>query len=188
MDLEAAAQITATGLAGIFTGAAAFITMAQHPALLETRELAFQAPYFRRMYFYAARMQGPLAVGSGLSSLAVYFLQQGARHCGCPVAGMPRLWLASGGIMVAMVPYTITRMLALNTRLMDTRGCHFQGTAWLQRMLRKWGRLHDIRTGASLVAFTGMLIALACSGKSAITTSEGLRYYPADHSLLHAQR
>lgn len=165
MDLEAVAQISAAGLAGLFTGASAFITLAQHPALMETRSLAFQVPYFRRMYFYAARMQGPMAVGSGLSSLAVYFLQR-SRGCGCPVSGMPRLWLASGGIMVAIIPYTITRMLAVNDRLMDPRESKSKGSAWLQSMLRKWGRLHDVRTGASLVAFTGMLVALACDKPS----------------------
>ncbi|GLE01268.1 hypothetical protein PINS_up010098 [Pythium insidiosum] len=167
MDLEALAQISAAGLAGVFTGAAAFMTLAQHPALLEMHRAEFQAPYFRRMYFYAARMQAPMAIGSGLSSMTVYLLQRG-RDCGCQNrGGMPRIWLLSGTIMMAIVPYTMTRMLALNRRLTDTKRYKTYGRDWLQLMLKRWGELHDVRTGASLIAFTGMLVALACSSQPA---------------------
>ncbi|RLN97798.1 hypothetical protein BBJ28_00013666 [Nothophytophthora sp. Chile5] len=158
VDAEALAQLAATGLAGIFAGAATYISVAQHPALMETDALAFQAPYFRRMYFYAARMQAPAAVGSGLSALLVALLQKQRG----PAAGMPRLWLTSGCLIGGIVPFTVLKMLALNDKLVDSKRCLDRGHSWMQEMLRRWGKLHAMRAGASVLAFTGMLVAMAC--------------------------
>ncbi|KAG7396091.1 hypothetical protein PHYBOEH_002793 [Phytophthora boehmeriae] len=160
VDAEALAQLAATGLAGIFAGASMYISVAQHPALMETDSLAFQAPFFRRMYFYAARMQGPVALGSGVSSLLVALLQ---RRRG-PHAGMPRLWLTSGCLIGAIVPFTVLKMLALNYKLVDSKRCVHRGHSWMQEMLRRWGKLHAVRAGASVLAFSGMLVAMACGG------------------------
>ncbi|RLN67198.1 hypothetical protein BBJ29_006238 [Phytophthora kernoviae] len=113
VDAEALAQLAAAGLAGIFAGASTYISVAQHPALMETDALVFQAPFFRRMYFYAARMQGPVALGSGISSLFVALLQRSRG----PHAGMPRLWLTSGCLIGSIVPFTVLKMLALNYKL-----------------------------------------------------------------------
>lgn len=170
LHAEALAKIAATTLAGVFAGAAMFISVAQHPALLETNELAFQAPFFRRMYFYAARMQGPMAVGSGLSAFAVFFLQykrqQTTQQLMVTVPGVsfPRsLWLASGCMMLAIAPFTAVKMLALNHQLVNPRICRSRGKSWLQTTLARWGKLHNVRTGASLLAFTGMVVAMAYS-------------------------
>ncbi|KAE8911413.1 hypothetical protein PF005_g1291 [Phytophthora fragariae] len=160
VDAEALAQVAATGLAGIFAGASTYISVAQHPALMETDALVFQAPFFRRMYFYAARMQGPVAVGSGVSALLVSLLQ---RQRG-PHAGMPRLWLASGCLIGGVVPFTVLKMLALNYKLVDSKRCVHRGQSWMREMLRRWGKLHAVRAGASLLAFSGMLVAMACGG------------------------
>lgn len=173
LHAEALAKVAATTLAGVFAGAAMFISVAQHPALLETDELAFQAPFFRRMYFYAARMQGPMAVGSGLSAFVVFFLQRGRQQqaqqlvtVALPggVSHFPRsLWLASGCMMIAIAPFTVVKMLALNHQLVNPRICRSRGKSWLQMTLARWGKLHNVRTGASLLAFTGMVVAMAYS-------------------------
>lgn len=158
----ALAQIAATGLAGVFAGAATYISLAQQPALEETDELQFQAPFFRRMYFYAARMHAPLAIGSGISALAVYFLQRNDPRVG----RIARLWLYSGSLMGAIAPYTIVRMLALNLQLIDTKNCRKRGSDWMHRALVRWGELHRVRAYVGIVAFTGMLVAMACNGQS----------------------
>lgn len=160
VDAEALAQLAASGLAGIFAGASMYITVAQHPALLETDALAFQAPFFRRMYFYAARMQGPVALGSGVSAMLVAALQKQRG----PHAGMPRLWLTSGCLIVGVVPFTVLKMLALNDKLVDSKRCLHRGHGWMQEMLRRWGKLHAVRAGAGVLAFSGMLLAMACGG------------------------
>ncbi|DAZ98940.1 TPA: hypothetical protein N0F65_001379 [Lagenidium giganteum] len=159
------AKVTATGLAGVFSGAATFITLAQHPALLETDDVLFQAPFFRRMYFYAARMQAPLALGSGCCALVVGAFD---RHSSKAEA---RLWLFSGALIVSIVPYTIARMLHVNCQLVDSKRCREHGNSWMQRMLQLWGRLHSVRTGVSLVAFTGMLLALSMSPERQVVST-----------------
>ncbi|CAH0475348.1 unnamed protein product [Peronospora belbahrii] len=160
VDAEALVQLAATGLAGIFAGASIYISVAQHPALMETDALVFQAPFFRRMYFYAARMQGPMAVGSGFSALLVSLLQKQRG----PHAGMPKLWLTSGCLIGSVVPFTALKMLALNYKLVDSKRCVHRGQLWMQEMLRRWGKLHAVRAGASALAFSGMLVAMACGG------------------------
>lgn len=172
LHAEALAKVAATTLAGVFAGAAMFISVAQHPALLETDELAFQAPFFRRMYFYAARMQGPMAVGSGLSAFVVFFLQRErqqqvqAQQLICVVHFPRSLWLASGCLMIAIAPFTVVKMLALNHQLVNPRICRSRGKSWLQATLARWGKLHNVRTGASLLAFTGMVVAMAYSSST----------------------
>lgn len=160
MTVEALAKIAATGLAGIFAGAATFISVAQHPALLETDEVTFQAPFFRRMYFYAARMQGPMALGSGVSALIVHYLQRDRPSAG----GMPCLWLFSGCVMFTIAPFSAVKMLALNHQLVDSKLCRSRGPTWMQSMLVRWGNLHNVRTRASVLAFMGMVVAMACAG------------------------
>ncbi|CAI5729881.1 unnamed protein product [Hyaloperonospora brassicae] len=163
VDAEALAQVAATGLAGIFAGASTYMSVAQQPALVETASLAFQAAYFRRMYFYAARMQGPLAVGSGLSALCVSLLQTQRG----PRAGAPSLWLASGCLIGGIVPYTVLKMLALNCQLVDSKECLRCSQSLMQEMLGRWGKLHAVRTGVSVMAFSAMLLAMACGGDRA---------------------
>lgn len=161
INAEALAKIAATGLAGIFAGSATYISVVQHPALLETDEAAFQAPFFRNMFFYAARMQASLAFGSGVSTFVVSYLQRD-HHSGAD--RMSRLWMSSGCLMVAIVPYTILKMRTLNAQLLDKKLCDSQGPKWVQKMLVRWGHLHHVRTGASLIAFTSMIVAITCSG------------------------
>lgn len=170
---EALAKIAATGLAGVFAGASAFISIAQHPALLETDELGFQAPFFRRMYFYAARMQGPMAVASGVSALVVYVLQRDRlAHISSEPVRSAQLWLASGCAMLAITPFTVATMLRLNCELTNPKLCRSRGPSWLQAALVRWGRLHRVRTGASLLAFTTMVAAMAyASSPTAATTT-----------------
>lgn len=157
LDAEALAKIAATGFAGIFAGAAAYITVVQHPAVVNTDELAVQVPFFHHMYPKAAGMQGPLAILSGASAIAVHYLQKEA-----PVE-MPLVWLVSGCLMVVIVPYTVVTMIPLNNQLMDSKQCLTEGKSWMKKSLARWSKLHNVRTGVSLVAFASMLVALASS-------------------------
>ncbi|RLN92994.1 hypothetical protein BBJ28_00024668, partial [Nothophytophthora sp. Chile5] len=69
-----------------------------------------------------------------------------------------------GGI----VPFTVLKMLALNYKLVDSKRCLDRGHSWMQEMLRRWGKLHAVRAGASVLAFTGMLVAMACGSDRAL--------------------
>lgn len=168
VDAEALAQVAAAGLAGLFAGASAFMSVAQHPALLRAKRVEFQAPFFRRMYFYAARVQAPLALGSGISSMFVSYTQWQAQEGGEAGGGMPQLWLLSGCVIAGVVPFTMIKMLALNRELLDPRRCRAKGSRWMHEKLVRWGRLHAFRAGASVLAFTGMLVAMACADRRVV--------------------
>ncbi|KAF1325721.1 hypothetical protein FI667_g9008, partial [Globisporangium splendens] len=163
VDVETLLQIAATGCAGIFAGSATYLTLVQNPALLKTdASTEFQSTFFRNMYFDVARMQKTLAIGSGVSALTTYYLQRDHASAG---EVEPLLWLASGCGMLVIVPYTIVNMLGVNYQLVDTKLCVAQGPKWMKEMLKRWGRLHSARTGVSLLAFTGMIVAMTYAKK-----------------------
>lgn len=155
LDGEALAKIAATGFAGIFAGAATYISVVQHPAVAETDDLAVQVPFFHYMYPRAAGMQAPTAILSGASAIAAHYLQKDKP------ADMPLVWLVSGCVMVAIVPYTVAAMLPLNNQLVDPTVCITEGKSWMQKSLKRWFKLHNVRTVVSVAAFTGMVVALA---------------------------
>lgn len=159
IDAEALAKIAATGFAAMFAGGAAYITIVQHPAVEATDDMALQVSFFHEMYPRAARWQASSAVVSGASSLAVYYLQ----------THKSPLWLYSGALIFAIVPYTVATMLPLNNRLMDSKASLAHGKTWVNASLRRWINLHNVRTAASVVALTGMIVALATPSHSSST-------------------
>ncbi|GAB9472384.1 hypothetical protein Gpo141_00009563 [Globisporangium polare] len=165
LDAEALAKIAATGFAGIFAGAATYISAVQHPAVVDTDDLTVQVPFFYHMYPKAAALQGPTAILSGASAIAVHYLQKEK-----PIE-MPLVWLVSGCALVAIVPYTIGMMIPLNNQLMDPTICHTEGKVWMNKSLKRWAKLHNVRTAVSIAAFTGMLVALVQASGPQVTVN-----------------
>lgn len=165
LDAEALAKIAATGFAGIFAGAATYISAVQHPAVVDTDDLAVQVPFFYHMYPKAASMQAPTAILSGASAIAVHYLQKEK-----PIE-MPLVWLVSGCLMVAIVPYTVVTMIPLNNQLMDSKQCLAEGKVWMNKSLKRWAKLHNVRTAVSIAAFTGMLVALVQASGPQVTVN-----------------
>jgi hypothetical protein len=138
MILEAVATICA----GLFAGAAVYITFVEHPARLESgTELALRefAPSYRR----ASWMQASLAAVGFLASLVASFL------------GRPLPVLAGGVILGSVIPFTLLVMLPTNQRLLA--GGLNGGSPEARALLDRWGRLHAIRSVLSLLAF-GILV------------------------------
>ncbi|TMW56777.1 hypothetical protein Poli38472_006787 [Pythium oligandrum] len=155
---EALLEIAAAATSGLFVGGALYTSVVQQPAFLEcatTNE--FRAPYFSRAYAHAARLQSRLSIVSSVSAIAAGILLRESDSTNS------KLWLASGSLMLTIIPYTIVRMLKLNFQLIDTANCIKQGDKWMEENFRRWGQLHHVRTGISMVAFTGMLVALSDS-------------------------
>lgn len=121
----------------IFAGAAIYINAAEHPARLECgTELAVRVfgPSYRR----AAVMQASLALVATFSGTAV------AIGSGNP------LWYLGAALIFFVVPFTFIAVMPTNRRLLDPTRDH--GTQETDALLRKWGRLHAMRSLTSTAA------------------------------------
>jgi uncharacterized membrane protein len=138
------AEVLATFSCGVFFGAAAYISLVQHPAALETGS-DFAVRFFAPMYRRASIMQASLAIVGGLASLAAYFWGAGPT------------WLLSAVLIASVVPFTLLVVEPLNDQI---RALDPSADAAVELLMR-WGRLHWLRTLASGAAFVMCLIAIA---------------------------
>ena len=131
-------QFLATFCAGLFAGAAAYVSLVEHPARMKCGvDLAIRefAPSYRR----GAIMQTSLAAGGFLAAL-VAWLTSGDSW-----------WLVGGLILVAAIPYTLIVILPTNKKLLDPSLAQHSELA--SALLIRWGRLHAVRTALGLAAF-----------------------------------
>jgi uncharacterized membrane protein len=132
--------------AGLFTGAAAYVTLVEHPARLSCGT-SIAVTQWRPSYRRATVMQASLAASALVLSFATWWTSGRAT------------WLV-GGIMIGVViPFTLLVMVPTNRRLADTSLDTSSSEA--AALLQRWGRLHAVRTLCSAAAFTILLIALA---------------------------
>ena len=67
-------------------------------------------------------------------------------------------WLIGGILMVAVVPFTLIVIMPTNKALMDSS--LDKRTEKANHLLRKWGRLHAVRTMLSVLALLVFLFVL----------------------------
>jgi len=121
----------------IFAGAAIYINIAEHPARLECgTELA--ATVFPPSYNKASVMQALLALISAISACIVWYL------------GGSILWLAGAALIFSVIPFTVIIIMPTNLKLKSPD--LDKTAASTQAMLELWGKLHFVRTVASLIA------------------------------------
>jgi uncharacterized membrane protein len=132
----------ATLCAGLFAGAAIYVTLVEHPARLECGT-ALAVTEFGPSYRRASIMQASLAA-MGLVAAILAWLQ----GRGLPV-------LVAGVLLGLNVPFTLIVILPTNRRLLDPALDRGSGEA--ARLLSRWGRLHAVRSLLSAVAF-GVLV------------------------------
>jgi len=133
----------ATLAAGLFAGAAIYITAVEHPARMSCgTELAVRefAPSYKR----ATVMQATLAVAGCLAGLAAAWQRQD------PVVALGALLLG------AVVPFTLIVIFPTNARLLDP-ALDARGNEATQ-LLQRWGQLHAVRSGLSTLAFLLFLL------------------------------
>jgi hypothetical protein len=138
------AMLVATVAAGLFAGAALYVTVAEHPARLECGQ-ALAIKEFGPSYRRAAVMQAVLAVVGLLAGVAAWYQGSGVG------------WLVWGLLLGALVPFTLVVIMPTNRRLLDPR--LDSGSDEARELLARWGRLHAVRTVvgvAVFVAFSGM--------------------------------
>lgn len=133
-----AAIMVAVLAAGLFAGAAIYVSTVEHPARLSCGpELAVRefAPSYKR----GTVMQASLAV-LGCAAAII-----GGWQRGDPAV------IVGGLLLGSVMPFTLIVILPTNNRLLDPtlepRG------AELSHLLTRWGRLHAVRTVLGSVAF-----------------------------------
>jgi hypothetical protein len=138
-------EIIATLAAGIFAGAAVYINLVEQPARLSCGvELA--VTQWRPSYKRGALMQGPLAVIASLAAFASWWFD---RRLG---------WIVGGLLMLLIIPFTFMVILPTNKRL-ENRELDLRSEE-AGDLLRRWGRLHAVRSILGLAAFVVFLFLL----------------------------
>ena len=123
----------------IFAGAAIYINIAEHPARLECgTELA--ATVFPPSYNKASVMQAVLALISTITACGVWYL------------GGSILWIVGALLIFSVIPFTIIIIMPTNIKLKSPD--LDKTAASTQTMLELWGKLHFVRSVASLIAST----------------------------------
>ena len=136
----------ATLATALFTGAAVYISLVEHPARLQC-PTAHAVEQWRPSYKRATVMQASLAVAGSLLAMAAWLLGAGL------------IWLLAGLVLGSVVPFTLLVMWPTNKQLEDPG---LDTSSELARsLLVRWGRLHAVRSALSLLALILMLFAPA---------------------------
>ena len=140
------AEFVAVLSCSLFTGAAVYINLVEHPARMqcgvETAATEF-APSYRR----ATVLQATSAAVGLISSIAAW------------LAGATFWWLVAGVILGSVIPFTLLVILPTNKLLLsptlDRRSVE------AEHLLARWGKLHAVRSvlsGVALLVFLYLAI------------------------------
>jgi hypothetical protein len=140
------AEFVAVLACSLFTGAAVYLTLVEHPARMECG-VEIAATEFPPSYRRASVMQATLAAVGLLSSIAAWF------------AGASILWVAGGIVLGAVIPFTLIVILPTNKQLLNP--ALDRQSAETSRLLARWGTLHAVRSvlsGLALLLFLYLAI------------------------------
>jgi hypothetical protein len=145
------AEFVAVLSCGLFTGAAVYVSLVEHPArMVSGMEIAVTE--FSLSYRRGSVMQATCAALGLLSSIAAW------------LAGATLGWLVAGVLLGAVIPFTFIMILPTNKRLLsptlDRR------SAEAGRLLARWGKLHAVRSVLSALALL-LFLYLAIFTRSA---------------------
>ncbi|MGB9068121.1 MAG: DUF1772 domain-containing protein [Candidatus Acidiferrales bacterium] len=140
-------EFVATLAAGTFFGAAVYINVAEQPARLSCGGRTAVAQW-RPSYRRGTLMQAPLALLGSLAAPVAWWLDRDVR------------WLVGGLLLFFVIPFTFVLIFPTNQRLESPQldGASEEAV----RLLRRWGRLHAVRSvlgGLSFAVFLWTLVA-----------------------------
>ena len=138
-------EMLSTLSAGLFAGASLYINLVEHPARMECGT-ALAVMEFAPSYRRAAVMQGLLA--------AVGFLSAGVTW----LTGSSFWWLIGGIVLVLVIPFTLIVIFPTNKKLLDPS--LDKSSELASKLLIRWGRLHAVRSGLSLISFLIFIVLL----------------------------
>jgi uncharacterized membrane protein len=140
-----ASQWIAIWAAGLFSGAALYVSLVEHPARMQCGTL-LALTEFGPSYERGAAMQATLAVVGTLAGVAAG-LTSGSTA-----------WLTGSLLLFLVVPFTLIAIFPTNHKLLDPALDRSAPEA--HRLLVRWGRLHEVRTVLSLGAFIVFVLAV----------------------------
>jgi hypothetical protein len=121
----------------LFTGAAIYINLVEHPARMGC-ETKIAATVWAPSYKLATGMQASLAIFGSLAGMAAWLV------------GGSALWLVAAVLLGLVVPFTFIGIMPTNRALLaPSRDLSSPET---RALLEKWGRLHAARSLLSLLA------------------------------------
>ena len=132
--------------AALFTGAAIYISIAEHPARLGLADRAALAQW-QPSYKAAVPMQAGLALASALLGIWAWL-----------DLGDPCLLIAAV-LIFAVVPFTLFGIMPTNKRLMAT--APDAATAETRALLVRWGNMHWVRNLLGLAAVALLIFCIA---------------------------
>lgn len=139
-------QAVATLASGTFFGAAVYINLVEQPARVSCG-VPLAVTEWRPSYKRGTLMQAPLALIGSVSALSAWWFVGGVS------------WLTGGILLLLVVPFTLVAILPTNKRLESKElDLHSEEAG---RLLRRWGRLHAVRSVLSGLAFLLFLSDLA---------------------------
>jgi len=135
---------TATLCSGLFTGASIYINLVEHPARMQCGT-ALAVAEFAPSYKRAAVMQASLAT--------VGFVCAGSAW----LWGSSLSWLIGGILLGVVIPFTFIAIFPTNKQLLDP-GLD-KNSSLAEQLLRRWGKLHAVRSLLSLASFVLFLLS-----------------------------
>jgi Anthrone oxygenase len=141
-------EILATLSAGVFSGAAIYINLVEHPARMACGTAAALA-HWAQSYKRAAVMQAALAVVGLLSAIATWIMGR----------GIP--WLIGGVLLGLVVPVSLLAILPINRQLLNP--AFPKDSAEARQLLDRWNRLHATRSLLGFISFVIFVLALCQS-------------------------
>jgi hypothetical protein len=140
------AEFIAVLACGLFTGAAVYISLVEHPARMECGvELA--ATEFPPSYRRATILQASLAALGLVASVGAW------------LAGATLWWVVAGALFGSVIPFTLLVILPTNNQLLSRE--LNRGSDEAARLLARWGRLHAVRSvlsGLALVLYLYLVV------------------------------
>ncbi|MGA2920496.1 MAG: DUF1772 domain-containing protein [Candidatus Sulfotelmatobacter sp.] len=145
------AEFVAVLACSLFTGAAVYLSLVEHPARMECGvELA--ATEFPPSYHRATVMQAVLAAIGLVSSIAAW------------LADASVLWVVGGALLGSVIPFTLIVILPTNKQLLNP--ALDKHSAQTGQLLARWAMLHAVRSVLSGLALL-LFLSLAIFMKSA---------------------
>ena len=139
------AEFVAVLACSLFTGAAVYISLVEHPARMECG-VEIAATEFSPSYRRASIMQATLAAVGLVSSIAAW------------LAGATFWWVVAGALLGSVIPFTLILILPTNKLLLspalDKRSLE------AGQLLARWGALHAVRSVLSALALLLFLYLL----------------------------